>query len=68
MEGRAGSLIGQTDLRTVTGVMANCAAFVSNDSGAMHLAAAAGVHVTALPGRLKMTAPGQVWPARFRVM
>ena len=43
-------LIGHTDLRALIGVLSRCAAFVSNDSGAMHLAAAAGVPVTAIFG------------------
>jgi len=40
-------------------VLARCSAFVSNDSGAMHLAAAAGVPVTAIfgPTNEKVTAP-----------
>lgn len=44
------NLIGRTDLGTLIGVMSACRAFVSNDSGAMHLAAAAGVPVTAIFG------------------
>lgn len=44
------NLIGRTDLRQLAGVLARCAAFVSNDSGAMHLAAALGVPVTAVFG------------------
>jgi heptosyltransferase II len=44
------NLIGQTDLPLLAGVMARCRSFVSNDSGAMHLAAAAGVRVTAVFG------------------
>jgi heptosyltransferase-2 len=43
-------LVGETDLRTLAGLMTRCGAFVSNDSGAMHLAAAAGVPVTAVFG------------------
>ncbi len=43
-------LIGQTDLPTLAGLMTRCRAFVSNDSGAMHVAAAAGVPVTAVFG------------------
>ena len=39
------NLIGRTDLRLLAGVLARCGAFVSNDSGAMHLAAAVGVPV-----------------------
>jgi heptosyltransferase-2 len=54
--GRAGgrpatiNLVGRTDLRQLIGVLALCAAFVSNDSGAMHLAAALAVPVVALFG------------------
>ena len=44
------NLIGRTDLRQLTGVLARCAGFVSNDSGAMHLAAAVGAPVTAIFG------------------
>ena len=44
------NLIGRTDLRLLTGVLEQCQAFVSNDSGAMHLAAAVGVPVTAIFG------------------
>ena len=44
------NLIGRTDLPLVTAVMASCRVFVSNDSGAMHLAAAAGSRVVAVFG------------------
>jgi heptosyltransferase-2 len=44
------NLIGRTDLRLLIGILARCDAFVSNDSGAMHLAAAAGLPVTAIFG------------------
>jgi heptosyltransferase-2 len=47
---RAIDLIGRTDLRALVGVLSRCSAFVSNDSGAMHLAAATGVPVTAIFG------------------
>ena len=43
-------LTGRTDLATLIGVLDVCAAFVSNDSGAMHLAAALDVPVTAVFG------------------
>ena len=43
-------LTGRTDLATLAGVLARCRALVTNDSGAMHLAAAAGVPVTAVFG------------------
>jgi heptosyltransferase II len=41
---------GRTDLRTLVAVFGMCTAVVSNDSGAMHLAAASGVPVTAIFG------------------
>jgi heptosyltransferase-2 len=41
---------GRTDLPLLAGVMAEAAAVVANDSGAMHLAAAAGAHVVAVFG------------------
>jgi heptosyltransferase-2 len=47
---RAVNLVGRTDLRLLAGVLARCRAFVSNDSGAMHLAAAIGVPVAAIFG------------------
>jgi heptosyltransferase-2 len=47
---RVVNLIAQTDMRQLIGVLARCTAFVSNDSGAMHLAAALGVHVAAIFG------------------
>ena len=53
------NLVGQTDLLALVGVLAQCSAFVANDSGAMHLAAALGVPVTAIfgPTREWATAP-----------
>jgi heptosyltransferase-2 len=44
------NLIGRTDLRTLAGVLVSCRGLVTNDSGAMHLAAALGVSVTAMFG------------------
>jgi heptosyltransferase II len=44
------SLVGRTDLPTLAGVLASCRALVTNDSGAMHLAAAVGTSVTAVFG------------------
>jgi lipopolysaccharide heptosyltransferase II len=43
-------VVGRTDLPTLAGVLTHCRALVTNDSGAMHLAAAAGVAVTAVFG------------------
>jgi heptosyltransferase-2 len=56
---RAINAIGRTDLRLLAGVIARCAAFVSNDSGAMHLAAALGVPLVAIFGPTddRVTAP-----------
>ena len=53
------NLIGRTDLSQLIGVVALCRAFVSSDSGAMHLAAALGVGVTAIfgPTDERLTAP-----------
>ena len=44
------NLVGQTDLSLLVGVLAECRALVSNDSGAMHLASACGVPVIAIFG------------------
>jgi heptosyltransferase-2 len=49
-EGTAIDLVGHTDLPTLAGVLASCRRLVTNDSGAMHVAAALGVPVTALFG------------------
>ena len=56
---RVVNLIGRTDLRLLAGLLASCHGFVSNDSGAMHLAAAAGVPVAAIfgPTDERVTAP-----------
>jgi heptosyltransferase II len=43
-------LAGQTDLPLLVALMARCVSVVCNDSGAMHVAAAAGVPVTAVFG------------------
>jgi heptosyltransferase-2 len=43
-------LAGRTDLSTLAGILSQSRAVVANDSGAMHLAAAAGVPVTAIFG------------------
>jgi lipopolysaccharide heptosyltransferase II len=44
------NLMGRTDLATLAGVLSLSRTLVTNDSGAMHLAAAAGVSVTAVFG------------------
>jgi len=61
VQGRAPlvDLVGKTDLPTLAAVLVNCRALVANDSGALHLAAALGVSVTALFGPMdeRLTAP-----------
>ena len=49
-EPRVIDLVGQTDLLQLAGVLALARALVTNDSGAMHLAAAIGTPVTAVFG------------------
>jgi heptosyltransferase-2 len=49
-DARVVNLIGRTSLRQLVGILARCAAFVSNDSGAMHIAAALRVPVTVMFG------------------
>jgi lipopolysaccharide heptosyltransferase II len=44
------NLIGQTDLVLLMGLLSHCRALVANDSGAVHLAAAIGIPVTAIYG------------------
>jgi len=44
------NLMGRTDLAALAGALTHCRALVTNDSGAMHLAAAIGVAVTAVFG------------------
>lgn len=43
-------LVGRTDLTMLMGVVAQCRAFVANDSGALHLAAALGVPAVGIYG------------------
>ena len=52
-------LVGETDLPLLVGLMTRFRAFLTNDSGAMHLAAAAGLPVTAIfgPTNERGTAP-----------
>jgi heptosyltransferase II len=53
------NLVGRTDLPTLGGVLAQCRALVTNDSGAMHFAAALGLPVVAMfgPTRERETHP-----------
>jgi heptosyltransferase-2 len=62
------SLIGRTDLPALGGVLAHCRALVSNDSGAMHFAAALGVPVTALFGPTDERATHPLGPAPHVVL
>ena len=59
-------LVGRTDVPALAAVLVNCRALVGNDSGALHLAAALGVNVTAVfgPTNERLTAPvaGEQWP------
>ena len=59
---RVVNLIGRTTLGELVGVIARASAFVSNDSGAMHIAAALGVPLTAIfgPTDERVTAPAGV--------
>jgi heptosyltransferase-2 len=50
------NIVGRTDLPSLAGIMTHCRALVTNDSGAMHLGAAAGVSVTAVFGPTDETA------------
>lgn len=64
-EARVANLIGRTNLRQLIGIVARCASFVSNDSGAMHLADALAVPLTAIFGPTddRVTAPAGGGPA-----
>jgi heptosyltransferase-2 len=53
---RLHDLVGRTDLSALAGVLTACRTLVTNDSGAMHLAAACGVGVTAVFGPTDDTA------------
>jgi heptosyltransferase II len=57
--GRMVNLIGRTDLRLLMGLLSRCDVFLTNDSGAMHLAAALGRPVVGLfgPTDERVTAP-----------
>ena len=57
------NLIGRTDLPTLAGVISCSRGLVTNDSGSMHLAAAAGVGVTAVFGPTDDTATGPIGAA-----
>jgi heptosyltransferase-2 len=50
MKGRAISLVGQTSMRDLSALFSACSLFIGNDSGAMHVAAAAGLPVIGIFG------------------
>jgi heptosyltransferase-2 len=50
MKCRALSLVGETSMRDLAALFACCSAFIGNDSGAMHVAAAAGLPVVGIFG------------------
>jgi len=59
MDGKAIDLSGCTDLGTAMVLIKNCTAFISNDSGLMHVAAALGIPTVAIFGstNVKSTSP-----------
>ena len=59
---RVVNAIGATDLPALAGVLSRMHVFVSNDSGAMHLAAAVGTHVIALFGPTDEVATAPLGP------
>jgi heptosyltransferase-2 len=50
MKCRAISLVGETSMRDLAAVFSACSVFIGNDSGAMHVAAAAGLPVIGIFG------------------
>ncbi len=59
----ARNLAGQTTLPELAAALSQCALAVSNDSGGMHLAAAAGIPVVAIFGLTDPTLTGPLGPA-----
>jgi len=57
-------VVGRTDLPTLAGALSHCRTLVTNDSGAMHLAAAVGISVTAMFGPTNEQATSPRLPAR----
>ncbi|MGH9680621.1 MAG: glycosyltransferase family 9 protein, partial [Candidatus Acidiferrales bacterium] len=50
MKSRVISLVGETSMRNLAALFSACSAFIGNDSGAMHVAAAAGLPVIGIFG------------------
>ena len=67
MKGRAISLVGMTPVADLPALLSTCSAFVGNDSGAMHVAAAVGVPVTGIfgPTDHQATVP---WSQKFELV
>jgi heptosyltransferase II len=61
-------LTGATDLPQLAGVLRHCRALVTNDSGAMHFAAALGTDVTAIFGPTNEHETRPLGPARATVL
>ncbi len=61
------NLIGQTSIRQMMAIIANCRLMVSNDSGPMHVAAALGVPVVAVFGATDHTTT-YPWTKRHRIV
>jgi heptosyltransferase-2 len=65
---RVANLIGRTTLGELAGVAARCAAFASNDSGAMHVAAALGVPLAAIFGPTDERVTSPAGPGRREIL
>jgi heptosyltransferase-2 len=61
-------LVGNTDLSTLAAVLVHCRAIVTNDSGAMHFAAALGLDVIAMFGPTNERATAPLGSGRIRVV
>ncbi|HXD75287.1 MAG TPA: lipopolysaccharide heptosyltransferase II [Vicinamibacterales bacterium] len=63
-------VVGRTDIPTLAGALSNCRAVMANDSGAMHLAAALGVHVVAAfgPTDERLSAPRTSHPEHRTIL
>jgi len=67
MKGNPISLVGQTSLRNLAAFFSACAIFIGNDSGAMHVAAAAGLPVIGIFGPTDPDATAPLTP-QFRLI
>jgi heptosyltransferase-2 len=62
------NLIGRTDLSTLSGVLVRCRALLTNDSGAMHFAAALGLNTSAVIGPTRERETAAVGSGRHAVL